>query len=390
LWVRSAARITPSIQEKGKATLMHVPGGKKAWMIIGVVALVAVWIASGALLRDGDRIDAPAETAERRTTVAVRQLEAQPVERVLVLHGDLQPEQVVVVRAETGGQVEQWHVLLGAAVEPGDLLAQLELGERRSRLRQAQARFNVAQQQFGATRQLVEEGYEPEIQLETTRAEMESAQADLSAIEEEINRTRIRAPIPGRVDQRLAERGDYVAAGGEVARIVNNNPLRATGQVPQHSIGRVEVGQPARVSVLQHGLVEGRVTFVSTLADPATRTFRIEVEVPNPDQKLAAGTSVEVEIPTEKVLAHLVSPAIIGLDDEGRVGVKTVDEDDRVRFHAIEVVRAERKGVWVAGLPARARIITVGQGFVREGEKVMAQPEDMLGINGQTSGGGAQ
>jgi membrane fusion protein, multidrug efflux system len=364
---------------------MRVPGGRKTWIIAAVLTVVAVWIASGALFRDDPEPRTPAEREPALTLVAVRQSQAQPVERILVLQGDLQPEQVVVVRAETGGQVEQWHVPLGAAVEPGDLMAQLDPGERRSQLRQARARLNVTEQQLSATRQLVKEGFESKIRLETVRAEMEAAQAELAVIQEEIGRTRIRAPIAGRLDQRIAEQGDFVATGAEVARIINNNPLRAIVQVPQHSIGRLEVGQPARIAVHRHGRVEGRVAFVSTFADPGTRTFRIEVEVPNPDQRLPAGTSAEVEIPTEQVPAHRVSPAIIGLDDEGRVGVKTVGEDGRVQFHAVVVVRAEREGVWVAGLPERARIITVGQGFVRAGEQVAVRPEEALDGDGRAA-----
>lgn len=359
---------------------MHAPGGKRTRLtigvLVGVLVLVVAWIGSGVILRE-ERADEPeTEPVERRTTVAVRLSEAQPVERLLVLQGDLQPEQVVRVRAQTNGEIEAWHVPLGAVVEPGDELARLDLDERLSQRRQAQARLNVAEHQLRATRQLVEEGYEPEIRLESAQAELEAAQADLTAIEEEINRTRIRSPIPGRVDQRIALQGDFVSIGGEVARIVNNDPLRAIVQVPQHSIDRVEVGLQARVNIFGHGLVEGRVTFVSSLADPATRTFRVEVKVPNPDQRLPAGTSAEVVIPTETVPAHKVSPAIIGLDDEGRVGVKTVDGENRVQFHVIAFVRAERDGVWVGGLPEQARIITVGHGFVRPGEVVIPEPEE--------------
>ncbi|RFA27944.1 efflux transporter periplasmic adaptor subunit [Alkalilimnicola ehrlichii] len=359
---------------------MRVPGGTRIWLIVGVLALVVIWIASGVLLRDGEPEAAAGPPEDQRTAVAVRVSQAEPVERLLVLQGDLRPEQVVLVRAETGGQVLAWQVPRGAAVSSGDLLAELELGERESQLRQAQAQVNVAEHQLRATRQLVEDGYEPEIQLDSALAELEAAQAQLAAIEEDIDRTRIRAPIPGRVNERIAERGDFVAAGGEVAQIVNNDPLRATVQVPQHSIDQVEVGQSARVNILRFGVVEGEVTFVSTFADPATRTFVVEVEIPNQDQILPAGTSAEVEIPTQAVPAHLVSPAIIGLDDEGRVGVKTVDDRGRVVFHPIEVVRAERQGLWVAGLPEEARIITVGQGFVRAGEDVIARAEEVLEV----------
>ncbi len=70
------------------------------------------------------------------------------------------------------------------------------------------------------------------------------------------------------------------------------------------------------------------------------------------------------------VEAHLVSPAILALGDDGRLGVKTVEAENTVAFHPVEVVQAEAQGVWVRGLPDEARIVTLGQGFVRQGETV--------------------
>jgi len=92
--------------------------------------------------------------------------------------------------------------------------------------------------------------------------------------------------------------------------------------------------------------------------------------VPNPDGALRAGLSAEVRIPVGEVSAHFVSPALLALDDDGRLGVKTVAGDDRAAFHAVDLVRAETDGVWVTGLPQRVRLITVGQGFARAGERV--------------------
>ncbi len=347
----------------------------KFWIIIGVLGLVALWLIVGTAFRDEEPTQATVEEEAGPTRVAVRQSKAQAVDRLLVLQGDLQPDQIVVLRAETGGQVLRWHVPRGAAVDAGELLVELEQGEREARLRQAEARLSAARQQLEATRKMVAEGYEPALQEELRQAEFEAAQAELAAIERELEHTRIRAPVAGRVDRRVVEQGDYVAPGGEVANIVDNDPLLATVQVPQHQIGRVSVGQPARVEVLRHGSAEGRVSFVSNLADPATRTFRVEVEVPNPESGLPAGTSAQVEIRTEMVPAHKVSPAILSLDDDGRVGVKTVTDDGRVDFHIIEPVRAERDGIWVAGLPERTHIITVGQGFVSAGEQVDPREE---------------
>ena len=72
--------------------------------------------------------------------------------------------------------------------------------------------------------------------------------------------------------------------------------------------------------------------------------------------------------------AHFLSPAALALDNTGEVGVKSVDRQSLVRFHPVDLVRTEAKGVWVSGLPARLRIITRGQGFVNRGESVIPVP----------------
>ncbi|MDZ7748441.1 MAG: hypothetical protein U5K43_06015 [Halofilum sp. (in: g-proteobacteria)] len=113
------------------------------------------------------------------------------------------------------------------------------------------------------------------------------------------------------------------------------------------------------------------VVRVAPRAEEASRTFRVEVEVPNPDG-VPANTSAEIEIPVGEVRAHRLSPALLTLDGDGRLGVKTVGDDGRVAFVAVEIVRSDPQGVWVTGLPDEARVITVGGGFVTPGDDVKA------------------
>jgi membrane fusion protein, multidrug efflux system len=142
----------------------------------------------------------------------------------------------------------------------------------------------------------------------------------------DIERTRIRAPIAGILNQREAEVGDYVSVGAPVAEIIENDPLKAIAQVPQHSIYRVRPGDPARVEFNDAEIREGTIRHVSSRADTATRTFRIEIEVDNPGRDLPSGISVRVRIPVEKIMAHRISPALVTLDSEGRLGIKTVND----------------------------------------------------------------
>jgi multidrug efflux system membrane fusion protein len=120
------------------------------------------------------------------------------------------------------------------------------------------------------------------------------------------------------------------------------------------------------------------VTYISHLGDEETHSFRMEAEVPNPEGLLSAGVSAEIRIAIGREAAHFLSPAVLSLSEQGEVGVKSVDEDGRVHFHPIELMRSEAQGVWVTGLPSRVRLITQGQEFVNAGEKVIPvqTPED--------------
>ncbi|WP_245675834.1 efflux RND transporter periplasmic adaptor subunit [Halofilum ochraceum] len=354
---------------------------------VTLLALVAVaWIASGVITREPP--EAPEAVGSEPMTVAVEERRAERVERIVALQGDVEPHQRIQVRAETAGQVAEWDVQLGADLDQGERMARLRMDDREAKRQEAIARLRDRQSERDATARLVEDGAAPPIQLDAREAEVAAARARLEAIELDIENTRIRSPIEGSLNRRIAEQGDFVSVGDPIAEVVDNDPLLGVVQVPQHQIERIEPGQSARLRFLDGRRADGRVTFVSRVARPGTRTFRVEVEVPNPGRALPSGISAEVEIPTEEVDAHKVSAAVISLDDAGRVGAKTVDADNQVVFHPIEVIRTAPDGVWVTGLPERIRLITVGQDFVSAGERVRPRTAEGEMLPARSDGAG--
>jgi multidrug efflux system membrane fusion protein len=120
--------------------------------------------------------------------------------------------------------------------------------------------------------------------------------------------------------------------------------------------------------------VQGKVRYIAPVANPATRTFNVELEIANRDGKLPVGVTAEISLPVGTVLAHRISPALLTLDDDGVVGVKILDDSGQVAFVPADVARSSADGVWITGLPDPARIITVGQGYVRPGQFAKAAP----------------
>ncbi|MBS0001476.1 MAG: efflux RND transporter periplasmic adaptor subunit [Thioalkalivibrio sp.] len=343
-------------------------------LIAGVALLLVLWIASGVVGREPPVIEARQESPV--PTVAVRVSKAEPIRRLVTLQGEVLPDQQVTVRAETEGGLVETPVPLGESVVAGTVIARIAMDDRKARLRRAEAAVQGREADFRAAEELAEKGYQAQLQVDSARAELEAARAELESVRLDIEHTRVKAPIAGVLNHRSAEVGDYLSVGAAVAQIVENNPLKAVVQVPQHSIHRIQPGQMANLE-FGNGLVrEGTIRHVSARADTQTRTFRVEIEVPNPERILPSGISVQVRIPVEEVMAHRISPALVTLDPDGRLGIKILENADRVAFHPIDPVRADSDGLWVDELPETVRIITVGQGFVNEGDRVQSRPED--------------
>ena len=338
--------------------------------IFVVALLLFVWVITG----DSDPDDDVVAKRSGVVTVGLTDSRAEPVERLVRVQGHVEPEQVVRVRAKTDGEVVETPVEEGARVEAGDLIVRLSMDDRQTRLREAKAAERRAQGDYDAAERLADQGFQARLAAEHARAELEAARARVAAIELDIDRTGIKAPIGGVLNHQIARRGDVVAAGEPVAEIVDNDPLRAVVQVPQHRVHEVAEGQVARVIFLDGETRTGAVQYVSALADADTRTFLARVRVANPDRDLPAGTSVTVEIPVATVHAHSISPALISQNEQGDLGVKVAELDDagktRARFVPVSPVRANAERIWVTGLPETVRLISLGQGFVRDGDAV--------------------
>ena len=263
----------------------------------------------------------------------------------------------------------------GEDVDAGAVIARFETTEREADLERARAELERAQREFDNANTLRERGVATSDRVAQSDAALAAARAQFAEAEENLRNTEITAPFPGRLETLELDVGEFIQMGSNVGRIVDNTPLTIAIQVPQQSLRQLQNGQPARVQFITGEERAGSVSFVGTSAASETRTFLVEIDVPNKDGAIPAGISAEIQIPVGQVEAHFLSPSTVSLSPEGALGVKIVDDENIVRFYEIEVVRAQIEGIWVSGLPEAARVITVGQGFVNDGEKVRPQPD---------------
>ncbi|HEY9040108.1 MAG TPA: efflux RND transporter periplasmic adaptor subunit [Roseovarius sp.] len=348
---------------------------RSRWVAGGLTVAIIGWMGSGYILPSNDPAPVAASKAPKAVTVAVRHSVAESVDQVFVAEGQALPDRDTAIRAETSGQVAELLVDKGALLEAGQVIARLDTAARRSDLAQAQEELNRAQREFDNASALVERGVATVDRVAQARATLAAAEAGVTSAAEAIKDTEIRAPFAGRLETLDIDPREFVSTGTDIGRIVDNTPLTIRIQIPQQSRRDIEVGQTAEVAFITGETGTGTVRFVGTSADVETRTFLAEIEVANEDGAIPAGISAQLRIPTAALTAHFVSPAILSLDTDGTLGIKTVNGDNIVEFHEISIVRAQTDGIWVSGLPDEARIISIGQGFVNDGETVDPQPD---------------
>jgi membrane fusion protein, multidrug efflux system len=340
----------------------------------GLTLGLGLWLASGELrsadpARSAAPASAPARSEPAAFRVAVQLSTAAPVEREIVVNGRTEAARKVELRAEVQGRVVDIPAVRGASVTAGDLLLRLDERDRLARFQMAKAALKQRELENEAAQRLRAKGFQAELEAIGKAAALEEARAALETIGVALARMEIRAPFAGVLDQRPVEIGDYVDAGDHVATVVELQPLVVVADVAEADVGRIRTGMKGRAVTVSGARLEGSLRYVAVEASEATRTFRVELEVANPSN-VGAGISAQLHLPLEPVLAHRVSAALLVLDDRGVLGVQAVDEADTARFLPAELVRAEADDVWLSGLPDEVRLITVGQGFVRDGQKV--------------------
>lgn len=185
----------------------------------------------------------------------------------------------------------------------------------------------------------------------------------------ELNRTEVKAPFSGYLEQ-IVKPGNFLERGQVCATIIQLDPITFIAEVPEFNINKVKTGQEVTLDLITGETVNGKLTFVSKSASTSTRTFKVESQVKNDRGLIRDGITSEMTIKIEKILAHQISPSILILNDAGKLGVRSV-ENNIVIFYEVVILEDSASGLWVSGIPENLDLITQGQGFVEDGQKVL-------------------
>ncbi|WP_342170747.1 efflux RND transporter periplasmic adaptor subunit [Hoeflea halophila] len=360
-----------------------------------VLAVSAAWVLTGefssigsAAQESGD--ERQAEQAAPATekvlrTVAVTTPDFIQHNRIIRISGVTAPDKRTTLATRSAGILGELKVEKGERVQAGDVVLVLDGAEKQAMLETARALLDQRQKEADNVERLVKTGISPTTQMDNARSALASARSQLEAAQAEIDRLTVVAPFSGVIDQVKVEEGSWLPSGEAVAVLLQLDPVVALGEVSEREISHVSVGREADVRLISGDIVSGSVRHVSLEATPGTRTFPIEVAIPNPDNKVPAGMTAEIMVKSEAVQAVRLPRSVVTLDPSGNLGLRILKGDGTVGFVPIDLIDDTPDGLILSGVPEDAQIIVAGQDLVSDGETVNAVPADSHLITGATA-----
>ena len=279
-----------------------------------LASFLAIWMVSGSMIEE-ENFEKNTSKLDTLSSVTIVNSKATNKSKILKSSGFTEADKFVQVRAEVSGRLIARPAQQGDYVEEGDLICQLYIAGR--------------------------EAY-----------------------------PKIVAPFSGYLETLRVEEGDFLNTGAVCAALIDPDPMLLVADIAEKDIAQVELGSEASAKLISGRYISGEVTFIASSADKNTRTFRVEISVDNKDRTIRDGVSAEIHIKGKQEAAHKISPAILSLNDQGKLGVRTVTADNRVEFKEINILEDTNSGMWVSGLGEEARIITLGQEYVFQGQTV--------------------
>ncbi|MBA3911130.1 MAG: efflux transporter periplasmic adaptor subunit [Rhodobacter sp.] len=354
-----------------------------------VLVAAGAWIATGEFSSVGSAQDSKgpesptpevpvAEAPPLRTVAAVEPVYIDHA-RTILLSGTTAADKRVALAARADGVIATLGLLKGGTVEQGAVVLTLEGPETVAQAEIAEIALAQRERELEVAERLYAGGNTPEIQLTNARSTRDAAAAELARAKAAVDRLELKAPFSGIVDAVEVELGEWVQTGTPVATILSLNPILVKAEVSEIDLGSIAPGSTAVIRLVNGTEMEGIVRLVSREASAETRTFPVEIALPNPGNALPSGMSAEVMLAAAPARAVVVPRSVITLAETGELGVRVVGPDNIAQFAAVTIIDDTADGLVVTGVPEGMRIIVAGQDLVRNGDMVEVAPAQGIG-----------
>lgn len=298
---------------------------------------------------------------------------------VLELQGSVTTKNLLVITPEYNGILKEVYVKEGQKVSKGQILAKIDDGGLGQQLSQLQIQADLAKTTFERQKRLWEQKIGSEIQYLQAKSSYESQQQAVNQLKQQLAKTTVRAPFTGTIDDVITEQGSVVAAGlTQLMRIVNLDDMYIETEVPERYVADVTTGRSVQVEFPVLGkTIDTKVRQASDFINPANRTFKIEVAVPNKEKSIKPNLTARLKINDyTNENAVLVPQSIISENADGEQYVyvvknKNADGEGVAKKVIVKTGKTQGDVIEILeGIENGTEIVQEGARSVRDGQTV--------------------
>ena len=345
---------------------------KTKWIIfIILIVFLLGWIIT-AETREA-QTDAPdALPVSSKPLPTVRYIESEHTDHAaaLTLSAITLPNRQSTLKAELTAKVESIIKQKGETAKKNEIIIQLDDADWPEQLKAAEALLKQRELEFKGAENLKKRNLISDAEFAVNETRLSEARARVSLAQQSLKQSAIRAPYSGVIDEQLVEIGDHVQNGDPLFTMLELEPLLASGYVTERQRKFLSIGMDCTVQLLSGQTFPATISYISQQASFPSRTLTIEAEFsPAADENVSTQITADIIVPLKQVGVTQLSAALLSLNDQGRMGVKALD-NNTVIFVPIEILSAQKDALYAIGIPEKTRIITAGHGFVTIGEQV--------------------
>lgn len=305
----------------------------------------------------------------------IQESKAQDQPLIYFLNGLSEASVSLVLKTELSGHVESILVKSGDKVKKGDIIVKMGDPDIKARLEAAKARVNEKELEYKAKLQLSEKGVRTVIDAERAKADFEAAKAELAKMEE----SDIKAPEDGIIDHIMVSAGDFLQMGASIGKFLKLKPLKIICYVSEKNRVFLSEGDKTELNYpLLNKKNMGKISFIAKSSDLKTKVYRVEVDVENEDESIVEGMSCNVSIFTTSKMRHKIPLSSIGLNEDGKPGIKIVSDESQILFLPISIEQIHDGHIILTHDKDSLKYVKSGGDFVIEGQKVNIATGELL------------
>ena len=360
------------------------------------------------------------ENEEITFSVETKVFKSSLIDQSIELQGQTIHNKKIDVKSQTSGNIDKIQFKRGDKVSADSEMITISLEDRNEKLssakkdldrltkelvlneknrdnllRQNAERIELYEIEYASAKQLIDKGLSSKSKLSLASFNLANAKADkedidikfestlanleaqisnvksvLKNIKLDVEKTSIKAPFDGIISEKMVEKTEFISVGSPLFTIIDLDPIKIEGYLSESDVNKVSVGTKALIEDSNGIKKNGIISFISPTAEKSTRTFEITIKADNKDLTYKSGITTKIIIKGSELKAHKIPPSILTLLDDGTVGVKAVDSENKVTFYPTKTIKDTIDGMWVSGLPETVNLIVSGQEYISIGEKI--------------------